>query len=39
MYPDAINHKNDAERYVKSLAGSYLYKDVLAWKDLQSQIC
>jgi predicted AAA+ superfamily ATPase len=35
MYPDAINNKFDAEKYVKSLAGQYLYKDVLAWKDIR----
>ncbi len=35
LYPDAVNNKNDAEKYVKSLAGSYLYKDVLAWKDIR----
>jgi uncharacterized protein len=35
MYPDAINHKVDAEMYIKSLAGQYLYKDVLAWKDIR----
>ncbi|MBK6330426.1 MAG: ATP-binding protein [Bacteroidetes bacterium] len=35
LYPDAVLNKEDAEIYVKSLAGSYLYKDVLAWKDIR----
>lgn len=35
MYPDAVVHKLDAATYVKSLAGSYLYKDVLSWKDIR----
>lgn len=35
MYPDAVNNKTDAEKFIKSLAGQYLYKDVLAWKDIR----
>ena len=35
MYPDAINHPMEAEKLIKSLAGQYLYKDVLAWKDIR----
>jgi predicted AAA+ superfamily ATPase len=35
MYPDAINHPVEAEKFVKELAGQYLYKDVLAWKDIR----
>lgn len=35
MYPDAVVNKLDAETYVKSLTGSYLYKDVLSWKDIR----
>lgn len=35
LYPDAVNNKIDAEKYIKSLAGQYLYKDVLAWKDIR----
>jgi len=35
MYPDAVVNKLDAATYIKSLAGSYLYKDVLSWKDIR----
>lgn len=35
MYPDTINFKEDAQQYILSLANQYLYKDVLAWKDIR----
>ncbi len=35
LYPDTVNNQHDAEMYIKSLTGSYLYKDVLAWKDIR----
>ncbi len=35
MYPDVLNDKANAEKYIVSLCGSYLYKDVLAWKDIR----
>lgn len=34
-YPDVFNHPNDAELLLKNLAGQYLYKDVLIWKDIR----
>jgi uncharacterized protein len=35
MYPDTLNNRQDAAKYIKSLAGQYLYKDVLIWKDIR----
>jgi uncharacterized protein len=35
MYPDTVNHRQDAAKYIKSLTGQYLYKDVLIWKDIR----
>jgi uncharacterized protein len=34
-YPDVVNHRADAKKYLKSIANSYLYKDILAWKDIR----
>jgi uncharacterized protein len=34
-YPDIFNNPVDAELLLKNLAGSYLYKDVLIWKDIR----
>ncbi|TAE17664.1 MAG: ATP-binding protein [Bacteroidetes bacterium] len=34
-YPNVVNHRSDAEMIIKNLAGDYLYKDVLAWKDIR----
>lgn len=34
-YPEICNHRADAEIYLKNLAGQYLYKDVLVWKDIR----
>jgi len=35
LYPDVVNHKNFAKKYLKSIANQYLYKDILAWKDIR----
>ena len=35
MYPDVLNNKIHAKKYLKSIANQYLYKDVLAWKDIR----
>lgn len=35
MYPDVCNNPADAEMFIKNLANQYLYKDVLAWKDIR----
>jgi predicted AAA+ superfamily ATPase len=34
-YPDVYNHTDDAAVLLKNLASQYLYKDVLAWKDIR----
>jgi uncharacterized protein len=34
-YPTVCNHPADAETLLKNLAGQYLYKDVLIWKDIR----
>ena len=34
-YPDVVLNPNDAEILLKNLAGQYLYKDVLVWKDIR----
>lgn len=35
MYPDVLNNANYAKKYLKSIANQYLYKDILAWKDIR----
>ncbi len=35
MYPDVLNNANNAKKYLKSIANQYLYKDILAWKDIR----
>ncbi len=34
-YPEVCNERADAELILKNLANQYLYKDVLAWKDIR----
>lgn len=34
-YPDVCNSRDEAELLVGNLASQYLYKDVLAWKDIR----
>jgi uncharacterized protein len=34
-YPEVCNNREDAEIFIKNLANQYLYKDVLAWKDIR----
>ena len=34
-YPDVVNNKANAKKYLKSIANAYLYKDVLMWKDIR----
>lgn len=34
-YPEICNLRPNAEALLKNLAGQYLYKDVLAWKDIR----
>ena len=34
-YPDVCNNRADAETLIKNLSNQYLYKDVLAWKDIR----
>jgi hypothetical protein len=34
-YPEVCNNRDDAEIFIKNLANQYLYKDVLAWKDIR----
>jgi len=34
-YPDVYNYPDDAEILLKNLANQYLYKDILAWKDIR----
>jgi len=34
-YPDVVNNKVNAKKYLKSIANAYLYKDVLMWKDVR----
>jgi uncharacterized protein len=34
-YPDICKHRDDAETLLLNLAGQYLYKDVLVWKDIR----
>ncbi|MCU0361005.1 MAG: ATP-binding protein [Bacteroidia bacterium] len=35
MYPDVCTNKTEAELLIKNLTNQYLYKDVLAWKDIR----
>ena len=35
FYPDVLNNKTHAKKYLSSIATQYLYKDVLAWKDIR----
>lgn len=35
FYPDVLNNKLHAKKYLSSIATQYLYKDVLAWKDIR----
>jgi predicted AAA+ superfamily ATPase len=34
-YPEVINNPDDAKTIIKSLADSYLYKDILTWEKIQ----
>lgn len=34
-YPKVVTDKADGELILKNLAGQYLYKDVLSWKDIR----
>lgn len=35
FYPDVLNNKIHAKKYLSGIATQYLYKDVLAWKDIR----
>jgi predicted AAA+ superfamily ATPase len=35
MYPDVINQPSDCLRLLRELSNSYLYKDILAYKDVR----
>jgi len=35
MYPEVINKQGNEEKILKSLAGSYLYKDILSYKGIR----
>jgi uncharacterized protein len=35
FYPDVLNNRTNAKKYLKSIANQYLYKDVLAWRDIR----
>ena len=35
MYPDVINNQGDEEMVLKQLSNSYLYKDLLAYKNIR----
>jgi uncharacterized protein len=35
MYPDVCNNRADARTILGNLANQYLYKDVLAWKEIR----
>ena len=35
FYPDVLNNKTHAKKYLSSIATQYLYKDVLSWKDIR----
>lgn len=35
MYPEVVTHPEDAKRTLMTLANSYLYKDILAYKGLK----
>jgi len=36
MYPDAVNNPADSKRLLIELSGSYLYKDILMYKDIRN---
>lgn len=36
MYPDVVNNPSEAQRILIELSGSYLYKDVLMYKDIRN---
>jgi uncharacterized protein len=38
MYPDVINHPGEEEEILRNLAGSYLYKDLLALRDIRKPV-
>lgn len=35
MYPDVINHPSDGLRLLRELSNSYLFKDILSYKDIR----
>jgi len=35
MYPDVINHSSDAMTLLRELTNSYLFKDILAYRDMR----
>lgn len=35
FYPEICTNRSDAEVLLKNLAGQYLYKDMLVWKDIR----
>ncbi len=35
LYPDIVNHPGEERTLLKELAGSYLYKDILTWENIQ----
>lgn len=37
-YPEVCNLRADAEMILNNLANQYLYKDVLAWKDIRKSV-
>jgi predicted AAA+ superfamily ATPase len=36
MYPDVVNNPSDAQKILFELNNSYLYKDVLMYKDIRN---
>jgi len=36
MYPDVVNHSTDAQKILYDLNNSYLYKDILMYKDIHN---
>lgn len=37
-YPDVINHTDEAKELIMNIAGSYLYKDLLALEDIRRPV-
>ena len=35
LYPDIVNNPGEERALLKELAGSYLYKDILTWENIQ----